>query len=332
MPGRPLLKSLHLIVLLFSIALSISAQPQRVKEWSPREIARRVFPSVVLIVTYDVNGKPSSLGSGFFVKNGVVATNYHVISGAKDIRVKRVNQKGIYKVIRVIQADKDRDLALLKIENATAPVLALGDSQRIGVGEEIYVAGNPEGLEGTFSQGIVSARRGRDYIQISAPISHGSSGGPVLNKASEVIGVAVGTVEAGQNLNFAIPIEYLKQLMMRNEVPPIDIAPEAKAQESEVESSEWRRITIRLESNRVTLTSDKELDDYSAYKGRDRFILVLPNTRTRGRMPMLNTPEDKRPMHVMRRGIDLILTFPLQEGETARVNQRFNRLDIQFSR
>jgi hypothetical protein len=154
----------------------------------------------------------------------------------------------------------------------------------------------------------------------------------VLNKAGEVIGVAVGTIEAGQNLNFAIPIEYLRQLMMRGEAPPITVALDAKAQESGIEHSDWRTITIRIEPSRVALTANKELDDYSAYRGIDRFILVLPKTRVGRDMPVINTPKDERPMQVMKRGDDLVLTFLLQDGETARVNQRFNRLDIQFSR
>lgn len=92
------------------------------------------------------------------------------------------------------------------MEGALARPLTLAKSNRIAVADVVYVAGNPEGLEGTFSQGIVSALRGRDYVQITAPISHGSSGGPVLNSRGEVIGVAVVAIEEGQNLNFDLSI------------------------------------------------------------------------------------------------------------------------------
>ena len=94
--------------------------------------------------------------------------------------------------------------------------LPLGDSSAVEVGEEVYAVGNPEGLEGTFSQGIISGIRrvgDRDLIQITAPISHGSSGGPVLNKHGQVVGIAVGAIRTGQNLNFAIPASELQLLV-----------------------------------------------------------------------------------------------------------------------
>jgi len=91
--------------------------------------------------------------------------------------------------------------------------LPLAKNNRDAVGDVVYVAGNPEGFEGTFSQGIVSALRGSEYFQITAPISHGSSGGPVLNNRGEVIGVAAGIFSQGQNLNFAIPVSKLAPML-----------------------------------------------------------------------------------------------------------------------
>ena len=94
--------------------------------------------------------------------------------------------------------------------------LPLGDSDAVEIGEPVYAAGNPSGLEGTFSDGIISSIRGDGAYkipQITAPISPGSSGGPVLNEKGEVIGVSVLTIRNGQNFNFAIPINYLKSLL-----------------------------------------------------------------------------------------------------------------------
>src|SRR5262249_3421737 len=107
------------------------------------------------------------------------------------------------------------------------------------IGDEVYVVGNPEGLEGTFSQGIISSLRGNDYIQITAPISHGSSGGPVLNKNGEVIGVAVGLIEEGQNLNFAIPVSKLTQLLNRKSDNVTRLVPSMPS----TARSEWQRVT-----------------------------------------------------------------------------------------
>jgi hypothetical protein len=164
----------------------------------------------------DANGQPISLGSGFFVKDGVVATNVHVISGASQGRVKFAGQSQTYTVSGTVGIDEPNDLALLKVSGQTAPALALGQSESVAIGDDVYVAGNPEGLEGTLSSGIVSAVRQVDehkLLQITAPISPGSSGGPVLNARGEVIGIAVATFRGGQNLNFAVPSSYLAAML-----------------------------------------------------------------------------------------------------------------------
>ena len=114
------------------------------------------------------------------------------------------------------------DLVLLKINNANAPSLTLGDSSKVGIGDEIFAVGNPKGLEGTFSKGIISAIRKIEedtLLQITAPISPGSSGGPILNTEGDVIGISVATFKGGQNLNFAIPTSYLSKLL--SEVKPV---------------------------------------------------------------------------------------------------------------
>jgi S1-C subfamily serine protease len=136
---------------------------------------------VVVLVAESSDSTSSALGSGFFVERDVIVTSDHVIKGATKILAKIVGQKRVYDASKIIRFDEERDLALLKVEGATARPLPLATSYRPGVGDIIYIVGNPEGLEGTFSQGIVSALRGTKYIQVSAPISHGSSGGPVLN-------------------------------------------------------------------------------------------------------------------------------------------------------
>lgn len=190
----------------------VRSQATRKGELSARQIAQKTFPSVVVLIAEDRSG--SYLGSGFFVDSDVVATNYHVIKGAAKITARRVDQKHVYHC-SVVTFDDDKDLALLRVEGAIGHPLPLAKNNRDAVGDVVYVAGNPEGFEGTFSQGIISALRGSEYFQITAPISHGSSGGPVLNNHGEVIGVAVGTIAEGQNLNFAIPISRLLALIAR---------------------------------------------------------------------------------------------------------------------
>lgn len=179
-------------------------------------IAEKTFPSVVLIVMEDAYGQPVSLGSGFFVEEDIITTNTHVIEGGVTGYAKIVGKKTKYDIIGFVGCDTERDLVLLKLYGAMASKLPIGDSRRVVIGEEIYVVGNPQGLEGTFSQGIVSGIRQVDsetILQITAPISPGSSGGPVLNTQGEVIGIAFATFKGGQNLNFAIPANYLERLL-----------------------------------------------------------------------------------------------------------------------
>ncbi len=220
-----------LVILSLAILLSgaSSAQAQ-----SAQEIAKKAFGSTVLLVMEDASGQPFSLGSGFFVRDGQIASNLHVVEGGARGYAKLVVQKAKYAIEGITAVDPKRDLVVLKISAAGPPILALGDSDAVQVGESVYAVGNPQGLEGTFSQGIVSSIRevGTDkLLQITAPISPGSSGGPVLNTKGEVIGVSVATFRGGQNLNFAIPSSYLKALL--GKVGPAKAMPELRPSKAE---------------------------------------------------------------------------------------------------
>jgi hypothetical protein len=203
------------LTILFGVILSIlGAFPAHAQ--TAQEIAKKAFRSTVLLVMEDGNGQPLSLGSGFVVRSGEIVTNLHVVEGAARGYAKLVGQKAKYDIEGITAVDPQRDLVVLKISEVGSPVLSIGNSDGVQVGESVYAVGNPQGLEGTFSQGIVSSVRevGADkLLQITAPISPGSSGGPVLNSAGEVIGVSVATFRGGQNLNFAIPSAYLKALL-----------------------------------------------------------------------------------------------------------------------
>ncbi len=181
-----------------------------------RGIVQRIFPSVTLIICQDSHAQPLSLGSGFVVADETVATNLHVVEEASAGFVRLIGAPRKYAVSGIIGTDRGHDLALLSVPGMHASSLALGDSKQASVGDEVFAIGNPEGLEGTISQGIISGIRGAGtdiLLQITAPISPGSSGGPVVNLRGEVIGLAVATLKVGQNLNFAVPSSYLSQLI-----------------------------------------------------------------------------------------------------------------------
>ena len=196
---------------LFCVATAVTAQ-------TPQQVAQKAFRSTVLLVMEDANGQPLSLGSGFFVRSDQIATNLHVIEGATRGYAKLVGKETKFNIEGYTAIDEKRDLIILKVTAFGTQVISLGNSDFAQVGETVYVVGNPRGLEGTFSDGIISSIRpvGNDkIIQMTAPLSPGSSGGPVLNRRGEVIGVSVLTIRDGQNLNFAIPSNYLKTLLTK---------------------------------------------------------------------------------------------------------------------
>ena len=147
----------------------------------------------------------------------LIATNFHVIEGATRGTAKLVGQETEYTIEGVTALDENHDLAILQVSSSGVQPLPLGDSDTVEIGDTVYVAGNPKGfLEGTFSDGIISGVRGSvgaKRLQMTAPISPGSSGGPVLNDNGKVIGVSFATFHGGQNLNFVIPSNYLKELL-----------------------------------------------------------------------------------------------------------------------
>ena len=184
------------------------------------EIYKNTVGSTVTIETN--NG----LGSGFFVAPNIIATNYHVIKGATEASCYVNNSTTKYKIEGYVAADQNVDLILLKVTTLNKPALPMA-SQSVSPGQKVYVIGSPKGLPATISDGIVSGMRdfeGYKLIQMTAPISPGSSGGPVMNSKGELIGISVSQLTEGQNLNFAIPKSYLELLIQFKKVEAISIS------------------------------------------------------------------------------------------------------------
>ncbi len=185
------------------------------------DIAEKALAATVYLEMKDTNGKTLGIGSGFFVKPNIIATNYHVIEGAAKGTAKLVGKNTTYNIEGVTATDKDNDLILLKVTADDIKPLILGDSHKIRNKEKVYVAGNPKGLEGMFSDGIVHNRLNKgtkERLQIDTSVLFLSSGGPVLNRKGEVIGVSVAVHRSldVQSPNFAIPSKYLKQLLTQS--------------------------------------------------------------------------------------------------------------------
>jgi len=201
-----------LLVSFLLISHDASAQENQLKD-----IIKQVMPATVLVMTYDASEQILFQGSGFFVsEKGEVITNYHVMSGANSAVVK-LPDGSIYKATDILAEDITSDLIKLKVDTGGNKVQCLPLYKTlVEVGEKVVVIGSPQGLESTVSDGIVSAVRDVEgfgsIIQITAPISPGSSGSAVVNMKGEVVGVASAQMLEGQNLNFVVPAMKITEL------------------------------------------------------------------------------------------------------------------------
>ncbi len=226
---------LHLVPLVLTLLFASAAHAQE----SLPTLVKRVKPAVVAIATYDANGEALMTGSGFFLRPGQVVTNLHVIRGAVKAEIKTLDGKGkVFPVGGTLAIDEEGDLALLSVETPTErPRSTELASELPDEGEPIFVIGNPLKLEGSVSDGIVSAVRevpnSYRIIQITAPISHGNSGSPVFNWKGQVLGVVTIKVTNGQNINLAIAAARVAQLTAGKLQPLSELALKGKGDVAE---------------------------------------------------------------------------------------------------
>ena len=173
----------------------------------PTQIYGIIASATVRIESCDKDGRMHNLGSGFFISdNGEIVTNYHVIAGAQKIKVKRYD--GVeFDVTKILAFDPSNDLVILKVESKGNSYLSIA-TDTLETGDSVYALGNPLGVDSVFTSGIVSNPskkvNGIDMVVFTAPISSGSSGGPLVNARGEVVGINNQIADKGQNLNFAV--------------------------------------------------------------------------------------------------------------------------------
>ena len=209
--------SLCFTLLLLHMFFAINSSPAQTAE----QIAEKALAATVYLEMKDSSGTVLGFGSGFFVKPNLIATNYHVIEGAASGTAKLIGKYTKYTIEGVTATDKKNDLTLLKVTAFGIKPLSLGDNELVKIGAKVYVAGNPIGLEGTFSDGIISSRHDKytkERLQMTALISPGSNGGPVLNRKGQVIGVSFMNVDGGEKLNLAIPSKYVRDLLAKSKL------------------------------------------------------------------------------------------------------------------
>jgi cytochrome c-type biogenesis protein CcmH/NrfG len=180
------------------------------------EVYEQAAKSTVVVLNIDNNGKNHSMGSGVVFSDGYVVTNCHVIKGASSIAI-RIEDKEFPATLKY--SDWDRDICSLSIANLRSSPIFLGNTKTLKVGAKVYAIGAPKGLELTLSDGIVSSLRevdGGRYIQTTAAISPGSSGGGLFDENGALVGLTTFYLAEGQNLNFAVPVEWVNELPKRS--------------------------------------------------------------------------------------------------------------------
>ncbi|MBO4280913.1 MAG: trypsin-like peptidase domain-containing protein [Lachnospiraceae bacterium] len=237
---------------------------------APEEVYASLSGSMVEIHTYDKKGQGISLGSGFFIdETGTVLTNFHVMEGAYSAEIVMYDSKS-YRVTDIVGYDKDIDLCVIKTAAKETKAVTFFEGE-VKTGETVYTIGSSIGLTGTFSNGIVSTASrkndGVEYIQITAPISKGNSGGPLVNEFGEVLGVNTFQMVDGQNLNFAVSIKELENVSRKN---PMTIqqfgektGKEVKSNYTKVETGDKGEEVYRI-ANDIELEPNDSLDKANA--------------------------------------------------------------------
>jgi S1-C subfamily serine protease len=258
--------------------IQAQASPQGASQsFDSASITKKVSPAVVLIKGTTTSGEV--LGTGFIISSdGKIATNLHVIQNLRSGGVQLASGDK-FDSFSVLAVDDRKDIAIIKIPGFDLPTVPLGNSNDIQIGEPVLIAGNPLGLQGSVTTGIISSIRddpsagGFKVIQTDASANPGNSGGPLVNRQSEVIGIVTFKIVGGENLNFAIPVNYLRGLMdslgspMTLESLRAKIANQADVFKSDAFPARWKSLQsgttkiIRRDEDRVyveTLRPDAE--------------------------------------------------------------------------
>lgn len=208
---------------------------------SPEALFNQASASIVRI-NAELDARTGSVGSGVVVGRGVVVTNCHVTGGASHVKVRHGNDSHDG---TVIVADGAHDLCKLSVPSLDAPAVSMADSSTLNVGQKVYAIGSPQGLDLTLSDGLVSAlRQGPDgtFIQTTAPVSPGSSGGGLFAADGRLVGIVTFQMRSGQNLNFAVPAEWIDRMQNTEslrDTPPPPNAAAAMRPEAQLTGAPW---------------------------------------------------------------------------------------------
>jgi len=249
------------------------------------EISERVSPSVFYIEVYNQNKEALGSGSGFFISaDGVAVTNYHVIEETAGAQITTINGDK-FNVSNIIAYDAGLDVAIIKVNTTSItgktvggfPCVTMADSDIIKAGQTVYALGSPVGLQNTISNGIISNVNQtvgeESFIQITAAISHGSSGGALVNEYGDVLGITSAGIDEAQNIGFAIPINIIKMF----DVNAVGMSYQEFADNNKSFTLSLYPQVVELEigeSEKVMVYADGKGDDWSIYWHTEETNLV----------------------------------------------------------
>ena len=226
---------------------------------------------------YNQNGQAISSGSGFFLKeNGVAVTNYHVIEDGYSAKITIPGTEEVYEVAGVYDYNKEYDWAVIQVNGSGFSTLKMGRESSVIAGAPVYAIGSPLGLKNTITQGLISNTNrwvdGVCYIQTSAAISHGSSGGALINKYGEVIGMTSAGFTEGQNLGLALPVSVFQNhlengLTSMAEIAGINFPKPTEPQLSDNLSRREKAFALLLAV--IETMGNDEINDEPAYTQRE---------------------------------------------------------------
>ncbi len=209
-------------VTLLAAALSRATAQTTTPALSGDQVVERVSPVAVSILVGKGDGQVAGVASGVIIRSdGVILTANHVVRGTREVQV-RLKSGEIYDQVELIASDERRDVAALRIPATGLPILPIGNSANAASGATVFVVSNAVGLPWTASSGILSAMRMADdvpgagggyrILQFTAPLAPGSSGGVLVDAEARILGIVVGSLSVGQNVNFAVPIDSIAGL------------------------------------------------------------------------------------------------------------------------
>lgn len=264
----------------FCISGLLISSPVSTPAADESEVISKIFKeksdAVVMIAAASPDG--DRLGSGFFIsRNGKIVTNYHLIQRAHKIVIKL--KSGLAFVPRrVVNLDPEKDIAVIQIEADSPVYFKMGNSNAVITGQRVLTIGSPQGLESTISDGLISSIRANEFgmkmFQVSVPLSNGSSGGPLIDLNGEVIGITTAAMSSGQNINFAVPMNYV-QILLRK---PFDEMMYTQPWQSETPRNSTTSPKV-AKTTKIVKTAKKPRREYIVKKG-DSLYTIAKRFRT----------------------------------------------------